>query len=170
LIAHRSRSTSTGVQAYSAAVETTTVSGDSEMAKDTAGKVCQVCHACLLTGRRLLALVSLHCLQRWCFLLDRCHIHVVPSDIDMLTNHLSTCSRLSARQPLLGRPRNLWKSRQSQSILLVLGKSASRQYRNFASCHAFPTIDQAELVLVLQIHSTALCHTDAFTLSGEGMP
>ena len=66
------------------------------------------------------------------------HIHVVPSDIDTLTSDLSTCSPFSARQPLLGRPRNLWKSRQSQLILLVLEKFASRQYTHFAAYHASP--------------------------------
>ncbi len=50
-VCHRSRSTATGVQACSAAVDTTAVSGDSEMANDTAGKVCSVRNACLLTGR-----------------------------------------------------------------------------------------------------------------------
>ena len=46
LLVHRSRAAQ-GVKAYSAAVQTPTVSGESKMAKDTAGKVGQpFMHAC----------------------------------------------------------------------------------------------------------------------------
>lgn len=83
------RATATGVQAYSAAVDTTAVSGDSEMAKDTAGKPIQ-CKAAIA-----------------------------------------------------------WEAKKPLEVKTV-------------------TVDPPGPGEVrIKIHSTALCHTDAFTLSGE---
>ena len=99
------------MQAYATAVEAPTVSGKSEMAKDTAGKVrheAMHVHTLSMCGKRV-ALVQWNCniahyIALMLFVLSEVVLTVPPC----------YCSLFNARQPLHLRPKSLWRSRQSQ--------------------------------------------------------